>query len=218
MIDLICGDCMEFMKKLPDKSFDLAIVDPPYGIGKNWNKNTLSKFYKKKMAYTNIAPGPEYFEELMRVSKNQIIWGGNYFTAYLPTTGAWLVWDKIVNASFRACVELAWTSLHIPAAILHYKWDGLMAKGKSGIHPHEKPVALYKWLLGSYAKPGWSILDTHLGSGSIAVACCDTGFNLTGCEINPEFFEAAQARLQEHQAQQELFGPMFMPMLQEALL
>jgi site-specific DNA-methyltransferase (adenine-specific) len=187
-------DCMKLMATLPDKSIDIAIVDPPYGIGQTWKKDTSSQFFKHRSKYKNDSiPDKKYFNELFRVSKNQIIWGGNYFTGFLPPTGAWLFWDKKrSDKTFNAQGELAWTSLHISLKIIPLMWNGFcVCEPRSGIHPHEKPVALYEWILSKFAEPCMSILDTHLGSGSIAIACQRKGCLLTASEIDKKYFNAA---------------------------
>lgn len=191
-------DCMELMATMPDKSIDLAIVDPPYGIGQNWKKDTLSQFYKHRSKYKNdTIPDKKYFDELFRVSNNQIIWGGNYYTRFLPPTGAWLFWDKKRSAAtFNAQGELAWTSLNISLKIIPLMWNGFcVCEPRSGIHPHEKPVALYEWILSNFAEPGMTILDTHLGSGSIAIACQTKGCSLVASEIYKKYFNAACKRI-----------------------
>ena len=197
-------DNMELMARYPDNHFDLAIVDPPYGInmdGGNVGYKGFNNFEKK--AWDKAKPKQEYFKELFRVSKNQIIWGGNYFA--LPATRCFLVWDKgegFYNRTYAEC-ELAWTSFN--KNTVKYKRDPL-AQGdyKGKIHPTQKPVALYKWLLKNYAKEGDKILDTHLGSGSIAIACHDLGFDLTACELDTDYYNAAIKRLTDHQKQLKL--------------
>jgi site-specific DNA-methyltransferase (adenine-specific) len=198
-------DNMELMARYPDKYFDLAIVDPPYGIGMdggNVGYKGANNF--KKKSWDNETPNKEYFDELFRISKNQIIWGGNYFG--LPATRCFLVWDKgegFYNRTYAEC-ELAWTSFDSNTCKI--KHDPL-AKGdyRGKIHPTQKPVALYKWLLDRYAKQGDKILDTHLGSGSIAIACHDYGFELTACELDTEYYEASKTRFFNHKAQTKLF-------------
>jgi site-specific DNA-methyltransferase (adenine-specific) len=198
---------MELMAEFPDKYFDLAIVDPPYGIGAS--EMTMgsgkNKKYKKGKKWDNETPNEKYFTELKRVSKNQIIWGGNYFN--LPLTKSWIFWDKNVpdGVSF-ADGELAWTSFDKTLVKAKVKYSGFQGKDNGGkIHPTQKPVALYKWLLDKYAKQGDKILDTHLGSMSIAIACHDYGFDLTGCELDKDYFEQGIKRVNNHTAQQKLF-------------
>ena len=207
MITITNEDNMQLMSRFPDNYFDLAIVDPPYGISINMNmgrKKGEIKKHKEKDWDSGI-PSDEYFDELFRVSKHQIIWGGNYFP--LPLTKSWIFWDKNVpeGVSF-ADGELAWTSFDktlVKARIDYTGFQGMDNGGK--IHPTQKPVKLYKWILDKYAKEGDKILDTHLGSGSIAIACHDYGFNLTACELDKEYFDKAMERLKNHMAQQKLF-------------
>ena len=153
-----CIDCMEYMKSFPDKYFDLAVVDPPYGIGQNWRKDTGSKFYRHESSYKNESiPGAEYFTELFRVSKNQIIWGGNYYTEFLPARNSWIVWDKHIDypTQHLSEAELAWTSFNVPVRVVSLIWNGCCRCDKrSGIHPHEKPKLLYKWIFDNYFNAG----------------------------------------------------------------
>ena len=194
------ADCIKIMAQYPDKYFNLAIVDPPYGIGQNWAKDTASPLYKYRGSYKNKSiPSEKYFKELFRISDIQIIWGGNYYTKFLPPTGAWLFWDKKRSEkTFNAQGELAWTSLKSPLRIIPLQWNGFVTcEPRYGGHPHEKPIKLYEWLLTRYAGYGMNILDTHLGSGSIAVACHNLGFSLTACEIDKHFFRLSCKRLKE---------------------
>ncbi len=196
-IELLHIDCMEYMRGLPDKAFDLAIVDPPYGIG--IAANPVRQMHERKV-WDAAIPTPEYFDELRRVSVDQIIWGGNYFP--LPPTQCFLVWDKAQPFDFSlAMCEQAWTSFRQPAKMLRLP----IAAERGKIHPTQKPVALYRWLLKNYAKPGQRILDTHLGSGSIAIACDIEGFDLVGCEIDADYIKAARHRLAVHQSAPRLF-------------
>lgn len=205
-------DCLEAMKEMSDNQFDLAIVDPPYGINITKNKrlhNNSKKDWDKEI------PTPEYFKELFRVSKEQIIWGGNYFIEYLKNTRCYLNWDKLNHSHTYADCEMAWTSFDKNAKIFKYMWDGnrygfigaIQGVGKKSIrtHPTQKPVKLYEWLLMNYAKKGDTILDTHLGSGSIAIACHNLGYNLTGYEIDKDYYKAAKKRIEQHKAQIRLF-------------
>ena len=195
---------MELMARYEDNHFDLAIVDPPYGIIKSGGqKGGVGKY--KNRAYTNGSidawdkkPTKEYFDELFRVSKNQIIWGGNYFN--LPPTRGIIFWDKMQPFESYSKGELAWTSFPYPAKL--FKYDN-RRKGK--IHPTQKPVKLYEWVLLKYAKDGDKILDTHLGSGSIAIACHNLGYNLTACEIDREYYNDAIKRIEQHTSQKRLF-------------
>ena len=202
---ITCEDNMELMARYPDGYFELAIVDPPYGIGMdggNVGYKGLNNF--KKKAWDKAIPRQEYFDELFRVSKNQVVWGGNYFG--LPATRCFLVWDKgegFYNRTYAEC-ELAWTSFD--KNTVKYNRDPL-AKGdyKGKIHPTQKPIKLYEWLLMNYAKEGDKILDTHLGSGSIAIACHNLGFDLTACELDKDYYDAAMKRINEHKSQKRLF-------------
>ena len=198
-------DNMVLMNRYPDNYFDLAIVDPPYGmIESGAQKGGVSNKFKNR-AYKNgcidkwdIKPDKNYFEELFRCSKNQIIWGGNYFD--LPPTRCIIFWDKIQPFETYSKGELAWTSFSSPANL--FRFDN---RTGNKIHPTQKPIELYKWLLNKYAKEGDKILDTHLGSGSIAIACHDYGFELTACELDAEYYEKAIQRIQNHTNQTNLF-------------
>lgn len=202
MITLHNKDCLEAMLEMETDQFDLAIVDPPYGLKKagvqGGGKMKNRAFNRGEVFRWDIAPTQQYFAELMRVSKNQIIWGGNYFD--LPPTRCIICWDKKQPWPNFSQIEMAWTSYNTPAKI--FRFDN---RTRDKIHPTQKPVALYKWLLSMYAKDGDSILDTHLGSGSIAIACHDMGFDLTAYEIDEEYFAAASNRIKEHQKQLKLF-------------
>ena len=191
---------MEYVKDLPDKAFDLAIVDPPYGAGNNFAYKGEDRFKK----FENEKPGQKYFNELFRISKNQIIWGGNYFAQSLPETNAWVIWDKNNGESLMSDGEMAWTSFDKLLKIIKIHWTGsasLWEDTKGKIHICQKPVKLYEWLLDNYAEQGNKILDTHLGSGSIAIACDKMGFDLVGCEIDKDYYDGACKRLKEHQDQ-----------------
>jgi len=197
MIELHNVDCMEYLATLEDNAFELAIVDPPYGI-------EIAKWDKKE-----LRPKKEYFDELFRVSKNQIIWGGNFFTNLLPIIDGWLCWYKKPFLKQQAHFELAWNSILKKPFLFEYTYAGncegikniKVDYSKKSIHPTQKPVKLYEWLLMNYAKEGDRILDTHLGSGSIAIACHNLGFDLVGCELDTDYFEAAKKRIQQHQSQ-----------------
>jgi site-specific DNA-methyltransferase (adenine-specific) len=199
---------MEAMKLMSDKAYELAIVDPPYGIGQDWKKRNNNKERYKQTSYKNEKiPNRKYFKELMRISTNQIIWGYNYYTKYLGPTNYLIVWDKQSNNNdvfkYSKC-EIAYTSVKIPANLISIPWDGYRMGAETGIrkiHPHQKPVSLYKWLLQHYAKSGDKILDTHLGSGSIAIACDILGFDLDGYEVDGDYFKAASERLEHHRKQ-----------------
>ena len=189
------ADCMELMQS--GKKWDLAIVDPPYGIG--ISSNPVRKMHDKKQ-WDNAIPTDEYFEQLMRVSKNQIVWGGNYFP--LPPSQGFLIWDKKQPQDFSlAMCEFAWSSIQSPAKM--FRFSVLTERNK--IHPTQKPVKLYKWLLHNYAKQGDTILDTHGGSMSIAIACWDLGFDLDICELDTDYFNQAVKRFESHISQTTLF-------------
>lgn len=193
---------MDLLRQMPDKAFDLGIVDPPYGLPQD-SSNGRGKlkhrvFNAGKIDKWDIPPTQEYFDELFRVCKNAIIWGGNYFG--LPRCRGFIVWDKIQPWENFSQVEYAWTTFERPAKLFRYD-------NRTGdkIHPTQKPVALYKWLLHHYAKEGDRILDTHLGSGSIAIACHDMGYELTGIELDPEYYAKAVERIKQHQLQLTMF-------------
>lgn len=201
-------DNMELMARYPDNYFDLAIVDPPYGYGTK-KTGILNFRMEAKEKEWNTAPTLEYFTELIRVSKNQIVWGGNYFSCLWELGGrCFIYWHKGNPVPNFADGELAWTSFDRNAKQFDYRYYGNL-EGKTSasdkFHPTQKPVALYKWLLDKYAKPNDKILDTHLGSGSIAIACHDYGFDLTACELDKEYFDKAMQRINNHVAQQKLF-------------
>lgn len=209
-------DCMEGMKHFPDKFFDLAIVDPPYGIGENGSKNhTRGKLatatnYKAFAGGDVKPPDKDYFSELFRVSKNQIIWGANHFISRMPRdSSCWIVWDKVNGENDFADCELAWTSLKSAVRKFEFRWAGMlqgnMKNKEIRIHPTQKPVALYAWLLNNYAKPGDKILDTHVGSASSLVACHNLGFEYVGFELDSDYFKAASDRLETIKAQTNIF-------------
>ena len=193
-------DCMEAMKEMSDNQFDLAIVDPPYGIDIN-SSGRLGHYGGKGKKWDKQTPSQKYFDELQRISNNQIIWGGNYF--FLKPTRCFLIWDKQQpqNVSFASC-EYAWTSFNLSAKTFYMRPQNA---DNIRIHPTQKPVKLYEWLLMNYAKEGDKILDTHLGSGSIAIACHNLGYDLTGYEIDKDYYESAIKRIEQHKAQQRLF-------------
>ena len=209
-------DCMDYMRGLPDKAFSLAIVDPPYGIGESGAKNhtrgklATAKNYKAFCGGDLYPPEPEYFVELMRVSKNQIIFGANHFISRIPLDShCWIVWDKENGSSDFADCELAWTSFPSAVRRFRFRWQGMlqgdMRNKEQRIHPTQKPVALYTWLLQNYAKTGDTILDTHLGSGSSRIAAYDLGFEFVGCELDKDYFDAQEERFRAHIAQESLF-------------
>jgi len=217
MIELLHQDCMTYMATLPDNAFDLAIVDPPYGIGvdgKNLIANPSDAANKTMLArdhkWDDAPPPPEYFHELRRVANEQIVWGGNYFLDHLGYCKAPIVWDKLNGASMYADGEMAWTSKGLPKnlKIWRHQWCGAFKDSERGVkrqHPTQKPVALYRWLLKNYAKPGQRILDTHLGSGSSAIAADIEGFDFVGMDIDLDYVTAARKRLADHQSQPRLF-------------
>lgn len=212
-------DNMELMARYPDKYFDLAIVDPPYGsdnirggyIKGVGSKKSLAKQKKySKELWEQSAPSIEYFNELFRVSKNQIIFGANHFISRMPyDSSSWIVWDKDNGEVSFADVELAWTSFPKAARLFKYRWNGMlqgdMRNKEIRIHPTQKPVTLYKLILTKYAAPGDKILDTHYGSGSIGIACHDLGFELTACEKVLKYYNDSMDRLRVHQKQLQLF-------------
>lgn len=227
MIELLNCDCNEYMKTLEDKSIDLAIVDPPYFsgpekrkfYGREFSNHGVRRINYRPLKNSWMVPDEGYFKELERVSKNQIVWGFNYYDYKFSGTGA-LVWDKVNDHSSFSDCELAYCSCIDSTRIFRYMWAGMMQGTGDGtskkmqgnkemnekkFHPTQKPVALYKWLLKNYAKEGDKILDTHLGSGSIAIACHDYKFDLVGCELDKDYYEAALKRFNNHKAQQVLF-------------
>ena len=205
-LDLRLGDCMDVMKTFPDGHFDLAVVDPPYGIGASEMQmgKGKNKQWSKGKGWDSATPDAAYFAELARVSNRRIVWGGNYFN--LPATGGWLFWDKDKGkeTSF-ADGELAWTDFLTTLKKLTVRYDGFIGADAERIHPTQKPVRLYQRILASFAKPGMRVLDTHLGSGSIAIAAHYAGVHLTACEIDPDYYEAAKARIERETAQTDLF-------------
>lgn len=196
-------DCMGLMKNTPDKFYDLAVVDPPYGIRINESigRRKGQRHSGHKKTYWDIStPSESYFNELFRVSKNQIIWGGNYFTNYLKASSCWLLWDKLFSDKLTfSQFELAWTSFQL----MPKKFE--MNDTNSKIHPTQKPVKLYEWIFTNYAKPGDKILDTHLGSGSSRIAAYKMGFDFTGCELDKDYFEAQEQRFKDFTSQLNLF-------------
>ena len=195
-------DCMEGMKKIPDNYFDLAIVDPPYGLERfKKGGSHVNKYGSETGKWNNEKPTAEYFDELFRVSKSQIIWGGNNF--HLPTSEYFIIWQKgnAINFSFAMC-EYAWTNVKKPAKLFtHYHASD---KDKR-IHPTQKPVALYHWLLNNYAKEGDKILDTHVGSASSLIACHDLKFEYLGFELDEDYYNTATERIKKHIAQVDIF-------------
>lgn len=217
MIQLYNQDCLDAMREMRDNEFDLAIVDPPYGIKEDGAKNHSRGLLAKSKEYTpknwDTKPMPkEYFIELQRVSKNQIIFGANHFIENIPkaNSSCWIVWNKDNGQTDFADCELAYASFKTAVRMFSFKWQGMlqgnMKNKEIRIHPTQKPVALYLWLLQKYAQPGDKVLDTHLGSGSSALAAHDLGFDFVGYELDTEYFDKAQERLRQHQRQLSLFG------------
>jgi len=207
-IDLIHGDCMDYMATLPDNAFELAIVDPPYGIG-NWIPQNLAPSQKKiskPVDWNDSTPNLDYFDEIKRVSKSQIVWGANYYNCFDNLGGA-VVWDKGEgNPVFSRC-EIASLSFQKRVDYVHINWQAGFYRKKFGeqIHPCQKPVDLYRWLLHNYAKQGDRILDTHLGSGSSAIACHGMGFDMVGIELDADYYTASVKRFKEQTSQLGIF-------------
>ena len=216
-------DCMEGMKQFPDGYFDLAIVDPPYGIGvmsMNYTKSGAVRTHGcsaakrrdyRKQAEWDIKPDQTYFDELFRVAKRKIVWGGNYFSDMLPPSKSFIVWDKRCNDAMRndfADCEYAWADYGV-ARMFRFVWNGMiqgnMKSKEERFHPTQKPVALYEWILNNYAKPGDKILDTHVGSASSLVACHNLGYQYVGFELDPDYYKAASERLNVVRAQTSIF-------------
>jgi site-specific DNA-methyltransferase (adenine-specific) len=197
------------MKDIPDKYFELAIVDPPYGIGagsEKFKNGTSKNNIGYKIKDWDILPDEKYFNELFRISQNQIIWGGNYFITYLRNTKCFIVWDKLTGKNSYADAEIAWTSFDSPIKIYKKLWLGANAKNETPrIHPTEKPIALYRWLLQNYAKPGDKIIDTHSGSGSLACACHLEKFDFLAIEKDEDYYKLSCERLETLRSQGVLF-------------
>lgn len=209
---------MGAMSNMKDNEYDLAIVDPPYGIGvdeENIIKNNSDRHQakaKRRHEWDSNAPDELYFRELERVSKEQIIWGGNYFLDYLGYCKAPIIWNKKNGGSMYADGEMAWTSRGLPKnlKIWTHQWCGAFKDSERGanyFHPTTKPIALYKWVLNTYAREGDRILDTHLGSGSSRIAAHDMGYYFTGFEIDKEYYNAQEMRFNTHIQQQTMFKP-----------
>tara|TARA_R110002020_G_scaffold279104_1_gene494477 strand:+ start:514 stop:1128 length:615 start_codon:yes stop_codon:yes gene_type:complete len=204
---------MEYMRGLEDNAFELAIVDPPYGIGEsggNESRNRVATNNYKKKEWDSVAPCAEYFKELRRISKNQIIWGANHFMQNIGLgSPCWVVWDKDNGASDFADCELAYSSFKTAVRKFKFTWAGMlqgdMKNKEYRIHPTQKPVKLYEWLLSNYAKPGDRIIDTHLGSGSHAIAAHYGGFDFVGCELDKDYYEAAKKRIESETSQLDMF-------------
>lgn len=206
---------MDYLPQYPDKYFELAIVDPPYGIGEDgYGNHTRTKLAQAKdyKGYTGgdlSSPDKSYFDDLMRVSKNQIIWGANHFISKIPyDSSCWIVWDKDNTGDFADC-ELAWTSFKSAVRIFRFRWNGMLQEDMKHkeirLHPNQKPVALYDWILSRYAKQGDKILDTHVGSASSLISCYKNGFDYIGFEKDPYYYDLANKRLEEYKSQITLF-------------
>ena len=215
MIDIILGDCMDIMPKYKDKHFDLAIVDPPYGIGEDGLSNHSRGGLAEPKLYTpkdwdKCSPSKDYFNEVIRVSKNQIIFGANHFISKIPyDSSCWIVWDKDNFGNDFADCELAWTSFDSAVRKYKFRWSGMlqedMKNKEERIHPTQKPVKLYEWILHKYSESGQNVNDTHLGSGSIAIACHNYDINLVGIEIDEEYYNNAKKRVDNLTRQYKLF-------------
>ena len=199
MIELLNIDCMEYMATLPDKAFDLAVVDPPYGVGNFSQSDAIHRV----VTWNNHIPKKEYFEELKRISKKRIIWGANYYNCFENGNGAIVWWKNVGHPSMSQC-EIASVSGQQKIDFFHKNWSGGVRPTKS-IHPCQKPIALYDWILRNYAKPGQRILDTHLGSGSSAIAAHYFGCDFVGCEIDIDYFNAAKERFDRETRQVAMF-------------
>lgn len=217
-IELLNCDCMEYMAGVPDKYFDLAIVDPPYGLGfgefNRTNKDSQGNRFKadkyKNSNWDDATPDSKYFFELERISKNRIVWGGNYYFDLLGNSKGLICWYKHQPVNNFADCEYAWTNIDKPAKVFDFKYYGNLEGNTTAsekIHPTQKPVKLYRWLLKNYAKEGDKILDTHGGSMSSAIACHQMGFDLTLCELDKDYYEAGVKRFREQTMQQSLFKP-----------
>ena len=205
-INLLNMDCMDYMRSLPNNAFELAIVDPPY----SWNSgNAFTSRLKRygSLDFNNHRPTPEYFDQLRRVSVNQIVWGGNYFLADLGDTKCLLVWDKHQPVKTYARIECAWTSFgDRHAQLIDLPYFGAHGRDADRCHPNQKPVQLYRHLLRDHAKPGDRILDTHLGSGSSAIAAHYAGHDFVGIELDEDYFNAASKRIEEATRQIDIFS------------
>jgi len=200
-INLYNEDCLTALRKMADNQYDLAIVDPPYGGGQHFN----FRYGINNEVYDSSKPHKDYWKQLFRVSMNQIVWGGNYFTSNLPENRCWISWYKGNPLDSFSDFELAWTSFDKVSKAVKIESYGFNHRDKKTIHPTQKPVLLYKYLLKNYAKPGDKILDTHFGSLSIGIACHDAGYDLDAYEIDKDYFEAGKKRLETHQAQLRIF-------------
>ncbi len=210
LLDIRNCDCMDVMREYPDGHFDLAVVDPPYGVGVDGGigGGVLAKksgFAKK--GWDTATPPVEYFDELRRVSKHQIIWGANHMMdKIMRGSSSWIIWDKENGENYFADAELAYTSHDKAARVFRFRWQGMlqgdMANKEDKIHPTQKPVKLYDWIFANYAAPGMKVLDTHLGSFSSVIAAIEAGMHITGCEIDPDYFKSGMDRVNAHLSQQ----------------
>jgi site-specific DNA-methyltransferase (adenine-specific) len=211
-------DCIEYMRSFPDNHFELAIVDPPYGINEKGSRNLTGDRPNAKWRNPNSQhykafddskiPSSEYFKELFRISKMQVIWGGIYFTEHLYTSTGWLIWNKKVNEKEHLSMcEMAWTSFNRRVLMYEYLWAGFRKKHQiERIHPTQKPVDLYKWVIEKCAKPGDKIFDSHLGSGSSRIAAYDMGFDFYATELDADYFRDQEKRFKEFKSQLKMFA------------
>lgn len=211
---IICGDCLEVMRQMPDKCVDLVLTDPQYGIGEARNDNSSRSCLAQSKDYgchswDDSIPEPEYFSEMVRVSKNQIIFGGNYFIESLSNSPCWLVWDKDNGDNDFADCELAWTSFKSAVRKFKYRWQGMLQEDmkhkEKRVHPTQKPLALFEWILNLYSKPTDIILDPFLGSGTTVAACINLKRQYIGIEISPEYCAIAEERIRQATRQTRLF-------------
>ena len=208
MINITNEDNMELMARYEDNYFDLAIVDPPYGLGKRIHSGGSSSSFIKGQAkkiekWDDAIPSKEYFKELLRVSKNQIVWGGNYFAEHLGNFRCFVYWDKTIHGNSYSDGELAWTSFDRPSRYFRQNIATITSEGR--IHPTQKSIKIYEFIIDEFCNEGQKILDTHLGSGSIALACHNLGYSLTACELDKDYYEASLKRLKQHQQQLTMF-------------
>ena len=206
MVTITNENCMDLMARFPDGYFDLAVIDPPYGNKTAVERGTgrWAEKYVPQRKKWDTAPGDDYFNELFRVSRHQVIFGAQFFGAVLPVRRGWICWyksDEVKGRSFSE-FELAWTSWDISCR--HFTYKPFIKDGRR-CHPNQKPIELYSWILTTYAKPGWKIIDTHMGSGSSVIACHKLGFDVWACEIDREYFESAMMRINDEVKQGELF-------------